>query len=89
MEKITIHLTNDGKDYEIPYGATLGEVSRMICRIVRDPKTGAEYPVLAALVDHKLKGLDTPILWPHEVTFLGYNHDDGRRTYIRSLQFVL
>ena len=89
MEKITIHLTNDGKDYEIPYGATLGEASRMICRIVRDPKTQAEYPVLAALVDHKLKGLDTPILWPHEVTFIGYNHDDGRRTYIRSLQFVL
>ena len=89
MEKITIHCTNDGKDYDIPYGITLGEAARMICRIVRDPKTGAEYPVLAALLDHKLKGLDTPVLWPHEVTFIGYNHDDGRRTYIRSLQFVL
>ena len=89
MDKITIHCTNDGKDYDIPYGITLGEAARMICRIVRDPKTGAEYPVLAALLDHKLKGLDTPILWPHEVTFIGYNHDDGRRTYIRSLQFVL
>ena len=89
MERITIHCANDGKYYEINYGETLGEVAKKVCRIVRDPKTHREYPVLAALVDHKLKGLDTPVLWPHEVEFIGYNHADGKRTYIRSLLFVL
>ena len=89
MEKITIRCANDGKFYEIPYGATLLEVSKQICPQAVDPKTQKAYPVLAALVDHKLKGLDTPVLWPHEVLFIGYNHADGRRTYIRSLQFIL
>ena len=89
MEKITIHCANDGKYYDINYGETLGDVAKKVCRIVRDPKTHQEFPVLAALVDHKLKGLDTPVLWPHEVEFIGYNHADGKRTYIRSLLFVL
>lgn len=89
MEKITIHCTNDGKYYEVPYGATLQDVSKLICTEVRDPKTLKTYPVLAGLLDHKLKGLETQILWPHEVTFIGYNHADGKRTYIRSLMFVL
>ena len=29
------------------------------------------------------------MMMPHEVEFIGYNHPDGRRTYIRSLCFVL
>ena len=44
---------------------------------------------LAALVDNKLKGLDYRIMNPHQVEFIGYDHPDGRRTYIRSLCFVL
>ena len=89
MEKITIYCANDGKYYEVNYGATLLEVSRQICTRVIEPKTHREFPVLAALVDHKLKGLDTPVLWPHEIQFIGFEHADGRRTYIRSLHFVL
>lgn len=54
-----------------------------------DEKTGVEYPVLAALVDHKLKELDYRLSMSHEVEFIGYNHPDGRRTYLRSLCFVL
>ena len=73
MGKITIRCANDGKFYEIPYGATLLEVSKQICPQAVDPKTQKAYPVLAALVDHKLKGLDTPVLLPHEVLFIGYN----------------
>ena len=46
-------------------------------------------PVLAALVDNKLKSLDYKIINPHNVRFIGYDHPDGRRTYIRSLCFVL
>jgi uridine kinase len=45
--------------------------------------------VLAALVDNKLKSLDYKIINPHNVRFVDYDHPDGRRTYIRSLCFVL
>jgi uridine kinase len=48
-----------------------------------------EFPVFAALVDHKLKELSYDLFYNHEVTFIGYNHPDGRRTYFRSLGFVL
>jgi len=46
-------------------------------------------PVLAALVDRKLVSLDYKVINPHNVRFIGYDHPDGRRTYIRSLCFVL
>ena len=45
--------------------------------------------VLAALVDNKLKSLDYKVINPHNIRFVGYDHPDGRRTYIRSLCFVL
>ncbi|MDD4919234.1 MAG: nucleoside kinase [Bacteroidales bacterium] len=44
---------------------------------------------LAALVDNRLKCLDYILYNPHEVQFVDYSHPDGRRTYIRSLSFVL
>lgn len=45
--------------------------------------------ILAALVDNKLKSLDYKVINPHNVRFIDYGHPDGRRTYIRSLCFVL
>ena len=45
--------------------------------------------VLAALVDNKLKSLDYKVINLHNIRFVGYDHPDGRRTYIRSLCFVL
>lgn len=45
--------------------------------------------VLAALVDHKLKELEYKPLTPNRIEFIGYDHPDGRRTYIRSLCFIL
>ncbi len=61
------------------------------------PSTGCGYvpslmgtlPVLAALVDNQLKELDFKMMNPCQVQFLDYAHPDGRRTYIRSLCFVL
>ncbi len=44
---------------------------------------------LAALVDNRLKCLDYILYNPHKVQFVDYSHPDGRRTYIRSLSFVL
>lgn len=86
MEELRIHCVNDGKDYPINAGERLNTVAP---EFVTDPKTGKQYRTVAALVDHKLKQLDFTVFYPHEVEFIGYNNPEGRRTYIRSLCFVL
>ena len=63
-------------------------LSSIAPKTVKDPKTGKEYPVLAALVDHKIKTLDFKLFYPHTVEFIGFNHPEGRRTYLRSLCFL-
>ena len=99
--KIRIHCINNGNYYDISAGTTLSEFSKEVCTVLPDtdderyrkgvPASNCEatVPVLAALVDHQLKELDFRMMMPHEVEFIGYNHPDGRRTYIRSLCFVL
>ena len=88
-DKFNVFLVNDGKRYEVPFLKRLGDFSNEVCKTVTDEKTGVEYPVLEALVDHKLKELDYRLSMSHEVEFIGYNHPDGRLTYLRSLCFVL
>lgn len=88
-DKFEVLLVNDGRRYELPLFEKLGDFSRQVCPVVKDDRTGVVYPVLAALVDHKLKELDFKLAMTHEVEFIGYNHPDGRRTYLRSLCFVL
>ena len=88
-DKFEVLLVNDGSRYELPLFEKLGDFSRQVCPVVKDDRTGVVYPVLAALVDHKLKELDYKLAMTHEVEFIGYNHPDGRRTYLRSLCFVL
>lgn len=88
-DKFEVLLVNDGRRYELPLFEKLGDFSRQVCPVVKDDRTGVVYPVLAALVDHKLKELDFKLAMTHEVEFIGYNHPDGRRTYLRSLYFVL
>lgn len=89
VDKFEVLLVNDGRRYELPLFEKLGDFSRQVCPVVKDDRTGVVYPVLAALVDHKLKELDFKLAMTHEVEFIGYNHPDGRRTYLRSLCFVL
>lgn len=86
MEEIRIWCENTGSYEKVVMGTTLKEVSERICPMA-DAALGL--PVLAALVDNKLKSLDYRIINPHNVRFVGYDHPDGRRTYIRSLCFVL
>ena len=86
---IDILCTNDGRRHGVNAGSNRLELARKEYPEVTDPKTLKRYPALAALVDHKLKELSFSIFFPHEVTFIGYNHPDGRRTYIRSLCFLL
>ena len=86
MEDIRIYCENL-KEYEIvPVGGTLKSLSD---RIYPSGNLDSGLPVLAALVDNKLKSLDYKIINPHNIRFIGYDHPDGRRTYIRSLCFVL
>ena len=86
MEDIRIYCENL-KEYEIvPMGGTLKSLSD---KIYPSGNLDSGLPVLAALVDNKLKSLDYKIINPHNIRFIGYDHPDGRRTYIRSLCFVL
>ena len=80
MEDIRIFCENDRDYKKVPLGATLKELSDTV-------EGNANF--LAALVDNKLKGLDFRIIQQHNIRFIDYNHPDGRRTYIRSLCFVL
>ena len=81
MDNIRIFCENTQAYEEVAMGCTLKELAGKIC-----PNCN---PALAALVDNKLESLDYKVINPHNVRFIGYEHPDGRRTYIRSLCFVL
>ena len=85
MDEIRIYCENTHSYEKVSFGTTLLQLSGLICPEGTD--TGVQ--VLAALVDNKLKYLDYKIIAPHNIRFIGYDHPDGRRTYIRSLCFVL
>lgn len=86
MEEIRIYCENTQSYVKVAMGCTLKELAADLCP---DSKLECGLPVLAALVDNKLKSLDYKIINPHNVRFIGYDHPDGRRTFIRSLCFVL
>ncbi|MBR6347148.1 MAG: nucleoside kinase [Bacteroidales bacterium] len=85
MSEIELILPQLGGVKRVEEGSSLMSVAP---KTVTDAKTGKEYPVLAALVDHKLKPLDYVAFRSHTVEFIGYNNPEGRRTYIRSLSFL-
>lgn len=87
--EITVFCANDGAEHRIEIGSTLMDLSRECCGQVTDTKTGRSFDVIAALVDNKLKDLSyTPVTY-HKIEFIGFNSINGRKTYIRSLSFVL
>ena len=88
-KEITVFCKNDGKNHRIEIGGTLEDLSKKWCKTVIDPKTGQRLDVIAALVDNKLKELEYQPMIFHQVEFIGFNHPDGRRCYLRSLCFVL
>lgn len=85
MQMVKIYLP--GTVREVPEGTTLKELSDSLGGKVT--VEGVEYPVLAAIVDHKLKSLDYAVFYPHDVEFISCAHPEGRRTYNRSLSFLL
>ncbi|MEG0518229.1 MAG: nucleoside kinase [Bacteroidales bacterium] len=82
MEKVRIYCKNTEDYYLVNPGTTLMAFLKEI-----NPKT--EYPVLAAMVDNQLKELSFNIYMAHSIEFITIAHADGRRTYVRSLSFVL
>lgn len=76
MDNFRIYCENDRKYYDVPFGTPLNE-------LVQEPDT------LAVLVDNQLKELNFRVMNAHTIRFVNYDHPDGRRTYIRSLCFVL
>lgn len=85
MENIRIFCENTGTYELVEFGSTLSDIYK---RMTNDRKL-LEEPVLAGLADNKLKSLDYRIIDPQNILFVDYSHPDGRRTYIRSLCFVL
>ena len=84
MDKIRIYCENTGAWYEVPMGTTLKDMAADM-----HGGEGSQSQFLAALVDNKLKSLDYKLIDTKNVRFVDYGHPDGRRTYIRSLCFVL
>lgn len=48
-----------------------------------------KFPIIAALEDNKLKELDKRLFSPCNIRFIDRSHPDGRRTYMRSVCFVI
>lgn len=82
MDKITVYCDNLKGFYDCEPGTSLSALAEMT-------GTGCRYPVIAALVDNMLKELSFKIYTAHTVKFIDYTHPDGRRTFARSLSFVL
>ena len=80
MEDIRIYCENDSDYHKVKIGSSLLSLSEWLC-------PGQQ--IIAALVDNQLKGLDFSVMNQHSIRFITYDHPDGRRTYIRSLCFVL
>ena len=82
MENVKVYCENTQACEAVAMGTTLQQLCQRM-----EGQLGTQ--ILAALVDNKLKSLDYKVINPHNVRFIGYEHPDGRRTYIRSLCFVL
>ena len=82
MENIRIFCKNTNEYFSVTPGISLEHVLKIT-------EYKSEYPTLAALVDNQLKELDFNVYMPHSIEFLDISHPDGRRTYNRSLSFIL
>ncbi len=79
---IKIYCENTKIEKGYPFGTTLQD-------IIDDQNIKLDFPILGAMVNHKLKELDYLIYKPKTVNFIDYRHQDGKRVYMRSLSMVL
>lgn len=87
MENIRVYCENTESYAEVPFGTTLLTLAHSL--LPKEAEGTSDKQILAALVDNQLKGLSFEICRSHRITFIGYGHPNGIRTYIRSLCFVL
>ena len=83
--QVEVYIVNSDSKCMVEQGSPL---SSFAPRTIIDPKSGREFEVLAAIVDHELRQLDFTVFYPHRVEFIGLNNTEGRRVYIRSLSFI-
>lgn len=81
--KLRVYCKNTGKDYMVKAGTKLIDFLHEI------NYDNGENKILAAYVDNQLKELSYSLYMAHSVEFIDYTANDGRRTYMRSLCFVL
>ncbi len=82
MKQIKIYCDNIADYFECEPGTELKEIVKQI-------NHKCKYRVLAALVDNKLKELSYTVYFPIKVKFIDITHSDGRRSYMRTLSFIL
>ncbi len=79
---LEIICTNCNKKNEYPVGIQLDEIAG-------DMQLCLNQPILAALVNNKLKELNYQVFKPKTIQFIDITHPIGYRVYVRSLAFVL
>ena len=83
MDKVRVFCKNTNENYSIKPGTTVKEFLKEI------KFQEGEHRVLASYVNNQLKELSTPLFMASNVEFLDITTGDGRRTYVRSLSFLL
>jgi uridine kinase len=79
---VEIICTNCDSIKHYPIGTQLSEIAT-------DMQVCLKQPILAALVNNKLKELNYQVFKPKTIQFIDITHHIGIRVYIRSLAFVL
>lgn len=83
MDYIRVFCKNTQEDYSVKPGCNLYDLLRHI------KLDESEHRVLCAYVNNQLKELSYEIFMASTVEFLDITQEDGRRTYVRSLSFLL
>ena len=89
MENIRVYCKNTDSYYSCSPGTKLMDLIGEIGYTHNTDKSGEKHPIIIAYVDNQLKELGFPIYMAHSIEFLDITHPDGRRSYMRSLGFLL
>lgn len=79
---VKIFCENTGQTHLVEQGLSVLE-------LVHAVQYKSEFPVIGALVNNRVKGVDYRTYTPKNIKFLDVTHNDGYRLYTASLQFLL
>lgn len=79
---ITVYIKDTDTMRQLPFGTSLAEIAKM-------ENISSEYPLLGALVNNKVRGLDYKIHKPVTVNFFDLTSSYGIEMYVRSVYFIL